>query len=1747
MAGTIPKVIDDALLSCQLCMKSLSRPKLLPCMHSFCEECLKKYVQTLSKDKRNTELLDIKVVEDALKGGLDREIPIHGYDDVVGNYPSLPRHSMLKCGKENRWLEGEDADKIDLDTEIVLPGNKGTEKGKGDHEYSEIPPISLTDPKHKRIPPPVPQHSPKLPPPMVTKQQLPANSKPQQVATGLKKIKNKLTGSQNIQNKKQSQNKNKVGKATEDKGFKSEATKDGLEKVSSVSEYTLAKSPTSPSYIPMDKPQRSRSDPIDEQFNVDTFQDHGNSDDKPKSESARTSKVISESSYTSFDKSNENTQGGDSYVAMDSVDEGESLGNPTSPGAAYETMNTSTEAEEEYLLQNNSDTNKSPPLAGFGLASPVSMALYQNRQKMNNFSVESVYQLEKPGKKQQKRLKISKFKLSKRTSKSVDVLSPLSSQNTVKFTDQNYGDTTDEKQSSTTDISNVREEQSIAVEHHLKHSISTPYMAQPGVALHNDSLDSEPNQTLLQHSMSFSENLMSTTSYTDLDGYETPINKRKPVLQTPITIDTGSLDDTSVSLNQMKNDEIPVLPPKRLTTTDKLSPGIPHHEVDPPVLRHSPGNKRRDAVGETIIFTSPTESSHGEISRDSVFDHIYEEIEQNKATSGGKQNSVKKSSVGVPMFTAISSSHNQKVTSQGKPTKVGPDDSKSSVSPRTKKVQKLLKKSQHLSAKKVPDLPLVGGGLQLGNKLARKSQALVDDTGFAYISDQFEKVHVHHNNEDIELIYSEVCDIQNTIPPTFNSGCQTETYGTSDKLEYMCPTCSALFRLPELTSVDSLPTFSFLENLKDTRRLENNSKPACKQCSTKAEFKCLECDYYLCKKCNDSHNWYKVVRNHQVMTLTQLQSGMYTNQIMSSQQQDECPNHNGETPQYYCDTCNVAVCKECSHCYHNGHKCQLIADIAKRGTAYLENFENTTGHISHRFQAENLQIDKYKLQYNNEKQKAVSNITKQYAKAQTLLGEAYNELLRHIDVRFSEEATYLEQLQKRNAQFLQRIEQTNKLAEQVTQFGSQCDVVTVAKAVAKNLLEMEKCEPLRLEHKMEVNFSPLASVRPIDVLPMIGQASREYKPIKRREPLESPIQNVARYSRDPVKPMHTFTPKTPTDTKGCKPTGIALTKEDNIVLVDDINKKIKIFKEDGNLVREIVPQTRHELVDPWDVTVTNYGNFAVTDRGSKQVKIFDPDGDLVCNFGPHLANPWGINCNKDGDLLVTDTEHKCVFVHDSNGNLKYRIDPPIKMAKFPEYITTNSYNDVIVSDLKAHCIYVFNLLGQFLFKIGPKEQYNSKLQLLHSPCGIYCDQNDNILVADYEMMRVSKFDKNGKFVSHFLTFLDNLRAPQSLIVNKKDHVILSDGNFIKTFNPEGMNSDDADNGAIDLELKPKVYNIRQTRRQLNQQHKGYASDGEDETTELQRNEPVRRTVGGPSHHRPQQPIKKPVTGRQSRVSTYDKPNARSSSVPPRNLRTNDPHSAVKSLVNYDTPRVSVQKIKQKLSSLERGNTPPSDREPTPDKNGKQPPSSPLWKNYETAQVSVGKVKEQLINQTKQQPGVKPVKPQLRPKPSFKKDLSTPITKPEGSKEKLSPPVRNNNGRKSPTNLSPVGRKSPLNTSTTRGKKTLSNVPSTGCKSPLTSRSSPSSNYPQKSPRRPPAKDKSPSPGTTPTKTVARSNKSSPPSTINKSNSVKNNKLKSPLNTRKQDSELSTNVSSEPSKSPVIVEETVDSDAWQEDC
>jgi len=306
-----------------------------------------------------------------------------------------------------------------------------------------------------------------------------------------------------------------------------------------------------------------------------------------------------------------------------------------------------------------------------------------------------------------------------------------------------------------------------------------------------------------------------------------------------------------------------------------------------------------------------------------------------------------------------------------------------------------------------------------------------------------------------------------------------------------------------------------------------------------------------------------------------------------------------------------------------------------------------------------------------------------------------------------------------------RADHSSKFARQLVQHGRPVDVVTLSPVVRASLLAAARASPVPIDAQLVVNFRPRVTL--VDAIETIfGSVSIDRVPpasdysrrsgeqhrrgsgsnegnIINRDAAEPPkmsavdpgVLDTGATIREPVL-LSSFTARTSTDSKGCKPTAVAVAPVDEdsggtvlVVVVDDINKKVKVFDDGGELQLEICPEGRRHLVDPWDVAVLRQplrstvthgagsGRYVITDRGAKDVKVFSASGEFVSSFGPHLSTPWGVCTNAARQVLVSDSGHRTVFVHDSAGILLFNVET------FKHSVSGTRYHLQVTSDLRV--------------------------------------------------------------------------------------------------------------------------------------------------------------------------------------------------------------------------------------------------------------------------------------------------------------------------------------------------------------------------------------------------------------------------------------------------------------------------------
>ena len=157
---------------------------------------------------------------------------------------------------------------------------------------------------------------------------------------------------------------------------------------------------------------------------------------------------------------------------------------------------------------------------------------------------------------------------------------------------------------------------------------------------------------------------------------------------------------------------------------------------------------------------------------------------------------------------------------------------------------------------------------------------------------------------------------------------------------FKCPTCARRVTIPVGGASGLTQNFHLgfeAEVAGYTSKLVSNGEMCCDECmegSVKesngyAEVFCCTCRKFLCKTCHDYHKRSRHLSKHNMVGLDQKGA----KQLQSTMKPKECycsqPNHGDNKLIFYCETCKVLVCRDCTSVTHNGHGVTELSTVAK--------------------------------------------------------------------------------------------------------------------------------------------------------------------------------------------------------------------------------------------------------------------------------------------------------------------------------------------------------------------------------------------------------------------------------------------------------------------------------------------------------------------------------------------------------------------------------------------------------------------------------------------------------------------------------------------------------------------------------------------------------------------------------------------------------------------------------------------------
>ncbi|XP_033728063.1 tripartite motif-containing protein 3-like [Pecten maximus] len=612
------------------------------------------------------------------------------------------------------------------------------------------------------------------------------------------------------------------------------------------------------------------------------------------------------------------------------------------------------------------------------------------------------------------------------------------------------------------------------------------------------------------------------------------------------------------------------------------------------------------------------------------------------------------------------------------------------------------------------------------------------------------------------------CDLQTT-----DGGEGTSSEDQEFGQVFQCPICASSI------NTQIFPVNNFLKHLVELYTYKNGPTPVCDYCaftgkSTPATALCLDCHDHICDSCSDAHRRTKVTRSHQVAPYKQIKMGMYDHDIRAHQL-PLCINHTQENVTLFCDKCEEVVCSQCMSSGHKGHStCSVESAVPRYKLAMQGLIRGLVKQIP--------SISKYckflasiSTSVEEAKLKLFSDLENQANTLHTMIDEHKNQTMERVASTCAQEICLLEDKISGLERAQLSLGDNANYLECLLVHGQGEELLSLHHLVTHRLTQLTHLELDGINSKLRLNFTPTCPTKAA-VSTMFGSLSLGHVPLNSDETV-SMATNLSSTLLPSVKNTPpttlTFSTKCDDDIKDVWPTGVAITKDNSIVIADRDNKNIKIFSSNGERKLVFCGEGEGKIGTPFDLTVLTNSNIAVTDRECEDVKVFTQTGKYVFSIKGHFRNPRGITTNNKGQIIVVDCQKLQLTVHDpKDGSLLNTITARNKDGTNalvdPFYVSVNSLGNILVTDTAAPNIKVFSPQGAYLSQQGT---YGTRDNQTLQPYGVCCDRYGYLFVADNNNDRILLLKPDGQFQRPLLTQADGLWHPMALTTTNDTLVV----------------------------------------------------------------------------------------------------------------------------------------------------------------------------------------------------------------------------------------------------------------------------------------------------------------------------------------------------------------------------------------
>ncbi|CAL8265544.1 unnamed protein product [Merluccius merluccius] len=481
-----------------------------------------------------------------------------------------------------------------------------------------------------------------------------------------------------------------------------------------------------------------------------------------------------------------------------------------------------------------------------------------------------------------------------------------------------------------------------------------------------------------------------------------------------------------------------------------------------------------------------------------------------------------------------------------------------------------------------------------------------------------------------------------------------------------------------------------------------------------------------------------------------------------------CPNHEGKVMEFYCESCETAMCLDCTEGEHREHVTVPLRDVLEQHKAALQGqLDAIRGRLPQLMAAIEL-VTEISRQLTEGKNQAVAGISSTFDELERALHQRKNALITDLENICSSKQKVLQAQLTSLLQGAEHIQSSCGFTEQALSHGSSTEVLLVQKQMSERVAALARHD---FPEKPHQNAHLDCQVE--------------------TDGLRRSIQNLGVF----------ITTAAVAHTSVATGEGLrhATTGQQQSVTVTTKDK-------DGELVRTGNAILKAEITSPGDGSCA--ADVEVTDNknGTYEVGyVLRTEGEFLFSLGlygqPIRGSPFRLRALKPSDVPQSPDDVKrrvkspsgtggghvrqkavrrpssmyCTTKKKENpieDELIYRVGSRGReKGEFTNLqgISASSNGRVVVADSNNQCIQVFSNDGQFKMRFGVRGRSPGQLQ---RPTGVSVDMNGDIVVADYDNRWVSIFSSDGKFKNKIGA--GRLMGPKGVAVDRNGHIITVD-------------------------------------------------------------------------------------------------------------------------------------------------------------------------------------------------------------------------------------------------------------------------------------------------------------------------------------------------------------------------------------